>query len=54
MLSVNDRDINAAKNVHDKGLTDLIAAGLVVSAYRGLRNSVISAVAACEVGSLVR
>lgn len=53
-LSVNDRDINAAKNVHDKGLTDLIAAGLVVSAYRGLRNSVISAVAACEVGSLVR
>ena len=53
-LVVHDRDINAAMNIHDKGLTDLIAAGLVVSAHGGLRNAVIKTVAACEVGSLVR
>jgi putative transposase len=42
----HDRDINAAINIQRKGITELQAAGLVVSAHGGQRKSVISTVAA--------
>jgi len=42
----HDRDINAALNIQRKGITELQAAGLVVSAHRGQRKSVIQTVAA--------
>lgn len=48
----HDRDINAAVNIQRKGINDLNAAGLVVSAHRGQRKPVIKAVAAHEVGSI--
>ena len=35
----HDRDINAALNIQHKGITELMAAGLVVKAHRGLRKS---------------
>jgi len=35
----HDRDINAAINIRQKGITDLMAAGLVVKAHGGLRKS---------------
>jgi len=35
----HDRDINAAINIQHKGITELMAAGHVVKAHRGLRNS---------------
>ncbi|ELI6865906.1 transposase [Salmonella enterica] len=35
----HDRDINAAINIQHKGITELMAAGLVVKAHRGLRES---------------
>lgn len=35
----HDRDINAALNIRNKGITELMAAGLVVKAHRGLRKS---------------
>ena len=43
---INDRDINAAKNIKDKGILELKAAGLVVSACGGLRKSSHELVAA--------
>ncbi|WP_391529747.1 RNA-guided endonuclease InsQ/TnpB family protein [Photorhabdus akhurstii] len=42
----HDRDINAAINIRRKGITELQAAGLVVSAHGGQRQSVIKTVAA--------
>ncbi|HAV1601561.1 TPA: IS200/IS605 family element transposase accessory protein TnpB [Enterobacter hormaechei subsp. xiangfangensis] len=48
----HDRDVNAAMNIRQKGITELMAAGHVVKAHGGLRKSAISAVAACEVGSI--
>lgn len=42
----HDRDINATLNIRQKGIQELKAAGLVVSAYRGQRKSVIQTVAA--------
>lgn len=42
----HDRDINAALNIRHKGIMELQAAGLVVSAHRGQCKSVISTVAA--------
>lgn len=42
----HDRDINAALNIQNKGITELMAAGLVVTAHRGQRKSVIQTVAA--------
>lgn len=48
----HDRDINAAINIRNKGISELQAAGLVVSAHRGLRKSTGSGVAAFEVGSI--
>ncbi len=42
----HDRDINAAINIQRKGITELQAAGLVVSAHGGQRKSVIKTVAA--------
>ncbi len=42
----HDRDINAALNIQRKGITELQAAGLVVSAHGGQRQSVIKTVAA--------
>ncbi len=42
----HDRDINAALNIQRKGITELQAAGLVVSAHGGQRKSVIKTVAA--------
>lgn len=42
----HDRDVNAAINIQRKGITELQAAGLVVSAHGGQRKSVISTVAA--------
>ncbi|EEG4255001.1 IS200/IS605 family element transposase accessory protein TnpB [Salmonella enterica subsp. enterica] len=42
----HDRDINAALNIRHKGITELQAAGLVVSAHRGQRKSVTPTVAA--------
>ncbi len=48
------RDINAALNVRQKGIQELKAAGLVVSAHGGQRKSVVQTVAACEVGSLAQ
>ncbi|MBS9429029.1 zinc ribbon domain-containing protein, partial [Photorhabdus akhurstii] len=42
----HDRDINAALNIERKGITELQAAGLVVSAHGGQRKSVIKTVAA--------
>lgn len=41
-----DRDINAALNIRQKGILELKAAGLVVSAYGGQRKSVAQTVAA--------
>ena len=35
----HDRDINAAINIHHKGITELMAAGHVVKAHGGLRQS---------------
>ncbi|WP_017347391.1 RNA-guided endonuclease TnpB family protein [Pantoea sp. A4] len=51
-LADHDRDINAAINIKQKGITDLMAAGLVVKAHGGLRKSGSEPVAAWEVGSL--
>ncbi len=48
----HDRDINAAINIRQKGITDLMAAGLVVNAHGGLRESGSAPVAAVEVGSI--
>lgn len=48
----HDRDINAAINIRRKGINNLNAAGLVVSAYRGQRKPAIEAVEAHEVGSI--
>lgn len=45
-LVQHDRDINAAMNIRQKGITELMAAGLVVKAHGGLRNSVFQMVAA--------
>lgn len=42
----HDRDINAAINIKHKGITELKAAGLTVSACGGLRKSAFTAVAA--------
>ncbi|WP_391529922.1 RNA-guided endonuclease InsQ/TnpB family protein [Photorhabdus akhurstii] len=42
----HDRDINAALNIERKGIQELQAAGLVVSAHGGQRKSVASTVAA--------
>lgn len=42
----HDRDINAAMNIQNKGITELMAAGLVVTAHQGQCKSVIKAVAA--------
>ncbi|MHA3403850.1 RNA-guided endonuclease InsQ/TnpB family protein, partial [Yersinia enterocolitica] len=42
----HDRDINAALNIRQKGILELKAAGLVVSAHGGQRKSVIQTVAA--------
>lgn len=42
----HDRDINAALNIRHKGIMELQAAGLVVSAHRGQRKSVTKTVAA--------
>ncbi|MER2471420.1 RNA-guided endonuclease TnpB family protein [Photorhabdus laumondii] len=42
----HDRDINAALNIERKGIQELQAAGLVVSAHGGQRKSVIKTVAA--------
>jgi putative transposase len=42
----HDRDINAALNIRHKGITELQAAGLVVSVHGGQRKSVIQTVAA--------
>ncbi|EFJ8931716.1 TPA: transposase [Escherichia coli] len=50
----HDRDINAAINIERKGILELQAAGLVVSAHGGQRKSVTQTVAAQEVGSLAR
>ncbi|MGX9079439.1 zinc ribbon domain-containing protein, partial [Klebsiella pneumoniae] len=44
--NINDRDINAAINIRQKGILELKAAGLVVSTHGGQRKSVISTVAA--------
>lgn len=48
----HDRDINAARNIRQQGILKLKAAGLSVSACRGLRKTSISLAAACEAGSL--
>lgn len=48
----HDRNINAAINIQHKGITELMAAGHVVKALRGLRKSGSMPVAAWEVGSL--
>lgn len=48
----HDRDINAAINIRQKGINDLMAAGLVVKAHGGLRESGSAPVAAVEVGSI--
>jgi len=45
-LVINDRDLNAALNIRQKGILELKAAGLVVSAHGGQRNSVTATVAA--------
>ncbi|MCE1754908.1 transposase, partial [Enterobacter hormaechei] len=50
----HDRDINAAINIERKGILELQAAGLVVSAHGGQCKSVTQTVAAWEVGSLAR
>ena len=50
----HDRDINAALNIKRKGILELQAAGLVVSAHGGQHKSVTQTVAAQEVGSLAR
>ncbi|MHA3729659.1 RNA-guided endonuclease InsQ/TnpB family protein, partial [Yersinia enterocolitica] len=42
----HDRDINAALNIRQKGILELKAAGLVVSAHGGQRKSVVQTVAA--------
>ena len=42
----HDRDINAAINIQHKGITELMAAGHVVKAHRGLRKSGSEPVAA--------
>ncbi|EBV2192484.1 transposase [Salmonella enterica] len=42
----HDRDINAAINIQHKGITELMAAGHVVKAHRGLRKSGFMPVAA--------
>ncbi|MGT3256119.1 RNA-guided endonuclease InsQ/TnpB family protein [Yersinia enterocolitica] len=42
----HDRDINAALNIRQKGILELQAAGLVVSAHGGQRKSVVQTVAA--------
>ncbi|EER9478682.1 transposase, partial [Escherichia coli] len=42
----HDRDINAALNIKRKGILELQAAGLVVSAHGGQRKSVTQTVAA--------
>ncbi|EEQ4684986.1 IS200/IS605 family element transposase accessory protein TnpB [Escherichia coli] len=44
--AVHDRDINAALNIRQKGILELKAAGLVVSAHGGQRKSVAQTVAA--------
>ncbi len=44
--NMNDRDINAAINIRQKGILELKAAGLVVSTHGGQHKSVISTVAA--------
>lgn len=41
----HDRDINAAINIRQKGILELQAAGLVVSAHGGQRKSVTQMVA---------
>ncbi|NHB93450.1 transposase, partial [Photorhabdus cinerea] len=50
----HDRDINAALNIREQGLFELQAAGLVVSAHGGQRQTCRAQAAACEVGSLAR
>ncbi|WP_426575381.1 RNA-guided endonuclease TnpB family protein (plasmid) [Xenorhabdus stockiae] len=50
----HDRDINAALNIKQQGLFELKAAGLVVSAHGGQRQTCHAQAAACEVGSLAR
>ncbi|EFN8046603.1 transposase, partial [Escherichia coli] len=42
----HDRDINAALNIRQKGILELQAAGLVVSAHGGQRKSVAQTVVA--------
>ena len=42
----HDRDINAALNIRQKGILELQAAGLVVSAHGGRRKSVAQTVVA--------
>ncbi|MFV8758512.1 zinc ribbon domain-containing protein [Yersinia enterocolitica] len=42
----HDRDINTALNIRQKGIVKLQAAGLVVSAHGGQRQSVTQTVAA--------
>ncbi len=41
----HDRDINAALNIRQKGILELQAAGLIVSAHGGQRKSVVQTVA---------
>lgn len=48
----HDRDINAAINIKQKGIIDLMVAGLVVKSHRGLRKSGSMPAAAVEVGSI--
>ncbi|WP_074021245.1 RNA-guided endonuclease TnpB family protein [Xenorhabdus thuongxuanensis] len=52
--TAHDRDINAALNIKQQGLFELQAAGLVVSAHGGQRQTCHAQAAACEVGSLAR
>jgi putative transposase len=50
----HERDINAALNIKQRGIFELQAAGLVVSAHGGQRKTCHAQAAAFEVGSLAR